>query len=153
MKCRAFANVFVWFTTAALVIGCRGSDDKWIADRPKVAPAEGVVTFKGMPVEGATIVFAPASGTNAASGLTGSGGRFSLSAFPPDAGTVPGKYKVSITKREQPAPPAAASHDELTTETPPKNLLPDRYGEPETSGLTADIPAEGKKDLKFDLTE
>jgi len=138
---------------AALLSGCGSADDKWKSDRPKVAPAEGVVTFQGAPIEGATIVFSPASGKNAASGITRSGGRFSLSAFPPDAGAVPGQYTVSIVKREQPAAPSTASHDQAAPETSPKSLLPEKYSAPETSGLTADIPAEGKKDLKFELTE
>jgi len=139
----------------ASVAGCGGgADDAAKRNRPKVVPAQGIVTYKGSPVTGATVVFSPTAGTNAASALTDSSGRFSMSAFPPDPGAVPGQYKVSITKTEQAAAQPAGGHDEPPAEgAAPKSLIPEKYGSAETSGLVADIPEGGKTDLKFELTD
>jgi len=124
--------------TALNIVGCGGGDDKEKLKRPKVAPAQGVVTYKGSPVEGATVVFSPTSGSIAAYALTDSSGRFSMSAFSPDPGAVPGKYKVSITKKEQPSQSAqpAGGHDEPTPEIAAKSLIPERYANADGSQLT-----------------
>lgn len=34
----------------------------------------------------------------------------------------------------------------------PKSVLPPKYSNPDSSGITVDIPPEGKKDLKIDLS-
>jgi len=116
---------------------------------------EGVLTFKGDPVEGATVVLAPEfPGATAytASAITQSDGSFTLSAFPPDEGVVPGTYLVGVSKVEAPAAGAqpADSHEEyVPVET--KNLLPAKYSDPNSSGLKLEIPAEGVTDLKLEL--
>jgi Carboxypeptidase regulatory-like domain len=150
------ALLFLAGVVAAVnIVGCGGGDDKEKLKRPKVAPAQGVVTYKGAPVEGATVVFSPTAGSTAASAVTDSSGRFSMSAFQSDSGAVPGKYKVSITKKEQPPQSAqpAGGHDEPTPETAVKSLIPEKYANAEASQLTADIPEGGKTDLTFELTD
>ncbi|HEX6986040.1 MAG TPA: carboxypeptidase-like regulatory domain-containing protein [Planctomycetaceae bacterium] len=135
--------------------GCGGGEDEWEAKRPDTVPASGVVTYKGEPVEGATIVFAPATpGPDAysASGTSEAGGEFSVYAFEPGEGAVPGKYNVAVTKLET-APQqelAEGQHDEGTP-PPPKHLLPEKYADPTKSGITVEIPAEGTEDLKIEL--
>ena len=131
-----------------VVAGCGGRAVD--PNRPKVAPAEGVVTYKGSAVEGATVTFIPDGGTPAAYGTTDSSGQFAASAFPPDEGAAPGRYKVTISKTET-SQAAGGGHDAETTFT--KNLLPAKYASPETSGLTAEIPEGGKTDIKFELTD
>ena len=137
------------------VWGCGGGTDPNLANRPAVVPAEGVVNFKGAPLEGATVIFSPtAGGANGASASTDADGKFVLSAFPPDTGAVPGSYQVAITKMSIADTAASpASHDAEGPVATPKPLIPERYSNPASSGLTAEIPASGKQDLKFDLTE
>jgi hypothetical protein len=114
--------------------------------------AEGIVKYSGDPLAGATIVFVPdAPDGVAASAVTDSAGRFQLMAFPPQRGAVPGQYKVLLTKIEpvpieKPAGAPAAAHSSPGT-APPSHLLPDKYGNPQSSGMSADIPPEGKKDF------
>jgi hypothetical protein len=126
------------------------------SDRPDVVPASGTITYNGSAVEGATVVLVPeaSSGGYAASGLTDADGRFELSTFAPDAGAVPGKYKVSVTKIEAPASAAGpeGGHDESET-PPPKDLLPAKYKDAAKSELTAEIPADGTDELTFDLKD
>jgi hypothetical protein len=125
--------------------GCSGT-----ASELDVVPARGIVTFDGQPVEGANVIFSPADGnqTLASQAVTDSDGRFEMSThsgggkFVP--GIAPGRYAVTVTKLDT----AAVS----TTLAPPKDLLPKKYGSPQTSGLTADIVAGAENDFKFALS-
>lgn len=133
-------------------LGC-GGQDKFAKSRPKTYKASGSVKYKDSPVEGATVVFAPtATDGTAASAITKSDGSFSLEAFPPLKGAVPGSYKVSITKKE-PAPPAPTGPDahDQPPPPPPKYLIPEKYSDFEKSDLRADIPEGGRDDLHFEL--
>lgn len=132
--------------------GCGRGQDPWAGKRPKVVAAEGIVKHSGDPLAGATIVFVPESPDGlAASAITDSAGRFQLMAFPPQRGAVPGQYKILLTKVEQvpiqksAGSPAAAHSDPGTA--PPNQMLPEKYGNPQSSGLSADIPPEGKRDF------
>lgn len=150
---------FSWGIIAGFVIwgaGCGGSSDPWVAKRPKVVLAEGTVKYSGDPLAGATVVFNPATeaGT-AAQAVTDASGHFQLMAFPPEKGAVPGQYKVTVTKIEipptpKPPPGTEAGHEEQPT-PPPKHLIPERYSDPEKSGLSQDIPPEGKKDITITI--
>jgi hypothetical protein len=136
--------------------GCGGGDDEWTAKRPATVPASGTLTYKGAAVEGATVILAPANPkageSYGASAVTGSDGSFEFAAFPPETGAVPGQYKVGVTKVEstQAAAPQEGAHQE-TALPPPKNLLPEQYADPAKSGITVDIPAGGKTDIKIEL--
>jgi hypothetical protein len=128
-----------------LLSGCGGS-----ASELNVVPARGIVTFDGQPVEGANVIFSPADGkqTLASQAVTDSEGRFEMSThsgggkFVP--GIAPGRYAVAVTKLDT----AAVS----TTLAPPKDLLPKKYGSPQTSGLSADVTAGSENDFEFMLT-
>lgn len=133
-------------------IGCGGGAAK---SRQKTVPASGSVKLNGKTVEGATVVFAPeATGEKAvaASAMTDANGNFVLQAYPPLKGAVPGKYKVSITKREiPPSPPDGPNAHDVPQQPPPKWLVPEKFSDAEKSGLKADIPEEGRDDLHFEL--
>jgi hypothetical protein len=109
----------------------------------------GRVTLDGVPIAGANVVFHPVESeqTLASQSVTDEEGRFEMSThvsggkFEP--GIAPGKYAVAITKLDM----SAVS----TTFAPPKDLLPKKYGIPQTSRLTADV-AEGKEnEFEFEL--
>lgn len=135
-------------------LGC-GSTDKFEKARPATVTAEGSVIYKGKPIPGATIVAAPDEGGFAAAAVTDSSGKFKLSAFPPKAGAVPGKYSVTITAVE-PAPvielPEGVHEDDIQR-PPAKHLIPQKYSDPTKSGLRLDLPPEGRTDLDFDLAD
>ena len=109
------------------------------------------MTLAGNPVEGANVVFNPAIGSDdgrlASQATTDASGRFELTThvgggkFKP--GIVPGKYAVSITKLDT----AAIKN----TFAPPKNLLSQRYADPKTSQLSADVKADAANDFPFEL--
>lgn len=138
--------------------GCTGSSDKYKQDRPAVVPAEGVITYKGQPVEGATVVFIPTTGSHAASAYTDSSGRFSMAAFPPDPGVVPGSYRVTVTKLNVSGggggSPTGFVHDDgFRPPVPAGSLVPAKYSDANMSDLTAEVPEGGKTDFTFDLQD
>lgn len=137
-----------------LIAGCGGGSDKWTEKRPAVAPADGILLYQGKPVEGATVFLAPdppGEGKYGASAITDASGKFQLSAFPPDLGAVPGNYKVGVSKVQASAPAGGADHDQPRSAPPPKSLIPEKYGKPETSGVTLEVPQAGKTDMKIEL--
>ena len=63
-----------------------------------LAPVEGTVTFQGKAVEGATVVFVPATaGKRAAIGTTDVTGRFRLTTKDPGDGALPGPYAIAVS--------------------------------------------------------
>jgi hypothetical protein len=105
-----------------------------------VVPVTGIVTLDGEPVDDAELVFLPdglLSVATVAIGTTGADGTFSLECQYGE-GAVPGKYKVDIS---------AVTIGRAGVES----RLPEKYGDSETSGLTAEINADGENHFRFDL--
>lgn len=137
--------------TLLLLSGC-GGEDPWKKNRPKTAPAKGAITLNGKPLDDAQVVLVPTSGSTGCSGKSDAKGAFELAAFPPDPGVVPGSYKVMIVKSEIPTTPDPNS-PESNKAMYAKLLVPKKYTDPETSGLTVDIPEAGKLDIKLELKD
>ena len=121
--------------------------------------ASGTVTHNGQPVEGAAVVFSPEGEGRAASGLTDASGRFQLQTLTAGDGVMPGKYQVAISKTEveggmseEESLAYAEKHGAPPTVTV-KELLPEKYKSPATSGLTAEVTAGGKNEFTFDLKD
>jgi len=149
--------------------GCGGR----ATDAPKTVPVTGTVTFKGQPLEGATVAFSPkTTGLRSAIGTTDAAGHFKLTTLYPADGAMPGSYTVAISKTEGGAAPApnVDTSVEATIERSKKaamegkmgpgvrkgaskDLLPAKYKTANTSGLTAEVKAQGGNDVTFDLTE
>jgi hypothetical protein len=142
---------FAAASTLALLGGC--NDYSQTAHIEKVVPVSGTVTFQGRPLEGYRVVFMPTDGRRPASGVTDSAGKFTLGTNTADDGAPPGASKVSFAW----SPPTLGEPgQEIIADTPdkmpkPKVKIPDRYTNPETSGITHDVPARGQNDVKFEL--
>lgn len=141
--------------------GCAGGGAEGDADRPARTPAAGKVSYKGSPVEGATVVLSPtAEGGKPASGLTDATGMFVLRTFETDDGAIAGDYKVTVTKlKKQTSVIADMDSPDYDPEAAddsagPEHLLPEKYSSAKTSDLKATIPADGEvTDLNFDLVD
>lgn len=151
-------SVLALLLLATVAIGCSDS----APDRPATVAATGKVTYKNEPVEGATVTFVPQDGGHAAVGVTDASGAFSLMTFVADDGAVPGSYKVKVAKFDasQQAPAGDASGlgedqmpsgDVASQASAPKNLLPDKYANVSTSGLTATV-GESPDENVFDFS-
>lgn len=162
MNVNSLGRVVLLLLCVALVVGCQPAG----ADRPATFKVTGAVTMDGAPLEGASVMFVPKTPPgNAASGTTDAGGKYALSTFGGDDGAVPGDYFVVIRKYEAAAPAAAPAggaaapaggeveqdanfSGAVVTEEGSKNLLPEKYASPATSGFTATVEA---KDNTFDF--
>ena len=127
-----------------VVSGCRGRSN------PDLVPVEGTVTLDGGPLpEGGNgnVTFAPADGNgNTATGLLDASGHYRMSTFEPDDGVLPGEYKVTVIW----ASPGGGD-PKTGVLKPPSSMIAERYSNPETSGLTATVTADGQSDIDFDL--
>ena len=122
---------------AALATGCGGN--------PKTFQVGGTVTYRGKPVEGASVVFFP-TGARPAAGKTDAQGRFTLLSYKPGDGAVLGEHVVCITKT---IPDPKADPKLLKSIF----VLPECYNTPLKSPLRAKIAADGPNEFKFELTD
>ena len=124
---------------------------------PELAHMKGTVTFAGKPLKNATVVFLPDQpGVRLASGITDDNGRFDLMTEVPGDGVVPGKHRVTITARAADQPLTAEQQLALqatgSSLPPAKALIPEKYFNFATSGLTAEVKP-GANTPNFDLQE
>jgi hypothetical protein len=123
-----------------LAAGCGGSAGQFV-------PVAGKVTFRGKPLAAGTIVFAPDPdrGTTAipVCAEIQSDGMYRLK--PSDApGIAPGWYRVTVAAVE--IVPAQG-----TSPAVPRSLLPDRYRDPELSGLICEVKPGRENSINFNL--
>ncbi len=159
---------YVWVSllTFAMLAGCGSSSG------PKTYKVTGTVTMNGKPVEGAVVTFLSTEKQKDAVGSTNAKGEFKLSTFGPGDGALPGSYKITITKLDSPAAPAASTpppgtiaSGEIsesyvppsaggggnTKSNAPKNLLPAKYSSDQTSGLVATVAENDRNKFDFEL--
>lgn len=134
--------------------GCGSSeaDDQWTKDRPKTYPVKGTVNFNGVPIEGATVIFTPKTpDPKAASAITDVKGEYALRTFKPGDGAVPGEHVVTITCIQMSKAPPGWDQDQKPFIPKETSMIPEKFGKPESSGLTATVKTEGTNQFKFDL--
>lgn len=137
---------------ALLVLtGCSSGD----ADRPMRVPVTGKVVYQGKPVEGAHVTFVPqAQGQSSAFGTTDAAGAFKLSTFDVDDGAQPGAYTVTISKTVTEGSPSSSEPVNTGTPPPPSkttDLVPPKYKNPATSGLSATVKEGDPNEFPFEL--
>ena len=128
----------------------------------KTEEVTGTITYDGKPLPNATINFTPAEGSAGVPGFgsTDENGVYRLQALQgeADAGTVPGKYLVSVIATEMvPTGKKITTYDDVgniikVDETKPKTLIPARYSDVQKSELTATVEAGGGV-FDFNLTK
>jgi hypothetical protein len=150
-----------------LLAGCGQKED-----RPTVLPVKGVVSFKGAPVGGATVVFRPVGEGRGAAGMTDAEGRFVLRTFEPGDGAMPGDYVVLVQKGEVDSGWSRRVHDMKFKSTKdyedwkrdnnvPRDLgvtgvravVPILYSDPQSSPLRATVAVGSSNGFAFDLSE
>ncbi len=148
-----------WFGLAVIalslvsMVGC-GSEIS-------TAPASGVVLYNGQPLREANVVFAPEQGGPTSVALTGPDGKFTLS-MNSGRGALIGKHGVAIQASERyridgkPMTDAdrQASQTESEVKSPfrVRSKIPETYGNPESSGLSAEVESGGENNFKFELS-
>ncbi|MCC6508136.1 MAG: carboxypeptidase regulatory-like domain-containing protein [Pirellulaceae bacterium] len=134
------------------LIGCAGSYQT--SDIEETAPVSGVLTYQGKPLEHYQVVFMPFNGSRVGTATTDAEGKFTMGTNDAGDGSPVGEMKVAISFVGPPSTVEAGT--ELIIDDPskmprPKVRIPAKYNDPETSGITQNVPREGVKDLKLDL--
>jgi hypothetical protein len=138
-----FASWLLLCALCLLPTGCGSSKF------PKTVPVSGRVTFQGKPLAGGTVAFLPVNGSEGQSsrpvaGEIGPDGGYQLSSFRKGDGAMPGQYHVTVE-----------SYSSIPTRSEPNKpyvrRIPQRYGKPAESGLSATIPADASGPLVFDF--
>lgn len=148
----ARSAVSVVSLSVAAVAGCDSSDQGTVIE--KVVPAEGTLTYQGRPLEGYQVTLLPTDGRRPAAGISDAQGHFRLGTNTEGDGAPPGKHPAAIVWI--PPRPAGEPGQEAIIDNPallpkPKVKIPEKYGDPKTSGLEIEIPPRGTKELKIDL--
>lgn len=115
---------------------------------PQPVAVSGTVTYNGEPVA-AMITFIPAGNAGqVARGNSDQAGRFVLGTSAPGDGAYPGNYEVSIVPLEVPPMPGV---DGMPASY--KSPLPMKYGDPATSGFTAEVNEGGGNAFVFEMKD
>src|SRR5687768_7723562 len=108
------------------------------------APVTGTVTYRGQPVDGATVSFIPDGDGRPATAITKAGGAYQLTTLDSE-GALPGQYTVLVRKMEiSPASTQPVSMEDALKlnnrpPPPPKELLPAKYGDAAKSPLKFEV--------------
>ncbi len=117
----------------------------------------GTVTYQDQPVAGANVTFA-ADGSPLALGTTDDKGVYTLTTTG-SPGAVPGAHKVYISKMESSGDTSQLKPEDMETmsgDNAPeaKSLIPKKYNNPATSGLTATVTDDASANVfDFSLTD
>ncbi len=144
----------------AVFLGLAGCEPESLRDGPEMVKVSGTLTLDGEPVAGAHIRFSPEGKGPAAFAETDTRGRYQLRTFDPGDGAIPGKYRISVTKEvtegvvefesQQEREEYLKKNGRPTRKT--TNALPQKFGNPETSDLAAEISLAGSKRVDLELT-
>lgn len=119
---------------------------------PETVAVTGTVTLDGTPVEGAVVVFTPATQTTssqqAAQGETDSVGKYEIQTYVSEtstykSGITPGSYVITVTKLELPTDMRGQ----------PKHVLPKKYRNTATTPLKADVSVGVPAVFDFELVQ
>jgi hypothetical protein len=137
----AVAGPLLVLIVALTCCSCSRHSDK------EVFTVRGSVMFEGKPTPNAVVFFhpqgEPRSGTPMSSGVVGPDGSFEITTFQPGDGAPAGMYAVSIVWKK---PAAVGDRDEVY-------LLPERYINPQTSGLRVEVKEGPNQLAPFQLTK
>lgn len=146
-------NKILWVGAVAACLFIMGCETE--TPNPPTTAVTGKVTYKGEPVDGASIQFL--SGTKelkVANAKTGADGTFAMATFVAGDGAMPGKYKVTVRKvvsveqgvqtdGENVGQPAYVN----------KDMLPKKYGTANSTPLEIEVTAEGEQTYDIELTD
>lgn len=127
---------------ALVVVGaviCPGCSDK----EAELAPVSGVVLLDDKPLSTGAVVTVTDDGRGAR-GTINSDGTFTLETRGVGPGARPGTHHVSVV--------AYAPSESGGAEGRGKSLIPTRYTNPYNSGLTLEVEAGGRDDVKIQLS-
>jgi hypothetical protein len=131
----AILTAAIWLMPILMAAGCSKK-----AELPALTAVSGTVTMGGKPVSGVSVLFLPGAGTpgDGGYGTTGADGRYTLQHRSGEHGVQPGTYAVIFSKFAMPdGTPVAA--DIQPESVGARQVIPQRYTNPDTSGMIANV--------------
>lgn len=121
-------------------------------------PVSGEVTYNGKPLVEGSVVYLPAEpGGRQATGPIQPDGKFQLTTHQKNDGAVKGKYNIVVYAYEaHPGEPTSREEQEAMAQRGGIKrgfLIPDRYVDPDTSGLTDTVDENHGGFKKIELTD
>jgi len=118
-------------------------------------PAGGRALLDGQPIAGAAVLFSPVAGGVPGRATTAEDGSFTLSTFDIGDGALVGVHRVGISKMDVTG--FVATEDGLSGKLDGRQiqvraLIPERYMNPATSGLEAEVKRGSANRFEFGLT-
>ena len=142
-----FKSVVVAFSALSVaVLGCGPS-----VNVERVAPASGVLTFKGKALDGYKVTFNPGENRRAATAITDANGKFKLGTNKEGDGAAVGKHRVAISFISEQVT-GEAGKEVFKTLTPKQKISKD-YENASTSGIEIEIPSAGNNQIEITLTK
>jgi len=153
--------IFFGFLLAVVgVVGCQPSGLSGLV------PLKGMIFWDDQPLAGAQIIFDPEEGQRSASAVSLDNGSFAATTLKYNDGIYPGKYRISVAKTEvidhrtpeQKARDESSEIDESHARIPPspelviKAIVPEKYNDFNTSGLTVEVGKSGQRNFELRLT-
>ena len=131
-------------------------------DHPPVYPVKGKVVVNGKPMKGGTIIFEyVGEGSDALKGPPGqpfrvtgkinSEGTFNLVAYPGSEGMPAGNYKVGILTSQGRSESNLLDRKLVVEKKARSAVASNKYADPKTSGLTAQVSEDEPNEPVFDL--
>jgi hypothetical protein len=134
------------------------------SNNPDYLPVQGSVYLDGEPVAKASIMFHPEEGGRPAWAITGDDGSFALTTFESGDGALLGDHVVTITLAQERPPGKQPQNPNFTNENasvmeifashqPNRKMwiVPEKYSDPDTSGLTFTVASGTNTDATFEL--
>ena len=148
----AVGPILLFAFAASLGCGSDGSGSKGqTLEQKKTAPARGIVTFNGKPLDNANVTFMPLEDgkTIPARGKTDGVGSFVLSCYGKDDGAPPGKYKVLVSANfsVETEPGVLAPEPEGGFKSP----IPTKYSNVKTTDILVEVKEGDPNDFKIEL--
>jgi hypothetical protein len=118
------------------------------SDGPDLAPVSGSISLDGKPLPYGYVIFQPAKGQLSQGEIKA--GKFTMSTRSPEDGATIGSHQVSVVCFEGHAPEKKAQQGPSMSLG--RSLIPAPYTRSGSSGLTIEVPPEGKTDVVFELS-
>lgn len=159
MKSRYYYLTFILSLVIFAQFGCSK------AKVPGLVPCEGVITYDGVPLQYARIMFMqskPGPQTQPAAGYSDVNGKFKLQTLG-DAGILPGEYIILVSKHIEDTGPQAlddwkkkriAGEEEQKLDPGVRNVIsviPQKYTDAKKPEIVLTIEKGGNRDLKLEL--
>ena len=130
------------------LLGCRAKQGQL-----PTAQVTGRVTLRGVPLTRGEIKFFPVQvsgeGVRVAYGTLDAEGRYCLSTYRQGDGAILGDHRIAVESSEETSP-GFGKTEAMARQS--KWLIPARFADPQTSGLTAHVE-KGRNTFDFDLKE